>query len=336
LAVEEPIGDASNGQPSLSVLFERLDLSWAEPILLTCYSNNRRRRPHSPLGMLKALVFQRLRQIQSWRKLAKELQANPATLSLLGLSKAPCHDSFSEFTKRIGPGTLRTIMGAIIQRIREALPEFGRIIATDSTLVRGYSNWRKRPRSDLDANWGVSGEEAGKPKYVFGYKLHIACDAYYGLPILHISTPANKSDSTVYGDLIKALPEMGINGQVALADAGYDSKRNTLLTIKHRMVPIIAYNPRRSRNKKGRRADYILPVRRDSEEWVRLYSMRSAVERIFSRLKLELGLERLLLRRLRRVDVHFTLTLISMLLLALGSITTEHPELVRSIEPWRY
>jgi hypothetical protein len=286
--------------------------------------------------MLKALVFQKVRQIQSWRKLAKELQANPEAVTLLGLRTAPCHDSFSEFTKRIGPGTLRSVMAGIIRRIRAMLPDFGQIIATDSTLVRGYANWRKKPRSDLDANWGTSGEHVGKPKYVFGYKLHIACDARYGLPILHISTPANKSDSTVYGELLNALVEMEMNGQVALADAGYDSKRNTFLTIKHHMIPIIAYNPRRSKNKKGRRADYILPISRDSDEWNRLYSMRPAVERIFSRLKLELGLEHLLLRQLRRVDVHFTLTLISMLLLALGSITTEHPDLLRSIEPWRY
>jgi transposase len=286
--------------------------------------------------MLKALLFQKIRQIQSWRKLAKELQSNPEIVKLLGLRKAPCHDSFSEFTKRVGPGTLRAIMNGILQRIMRVLPRFGEIIATDSTLVKGYSNGRKKPTSDPDARWGVSGEEAGKPKYVFGYKLHLACDAQYGLPIVHIATPANKNDSTLYGKLLSATSRITRKTRIALADAGYDSKGNILLTLTEHTIPIIAINPRGSKNKNGRRADYILPIKRNSNQWNRLYCMRSAVERIFSRLKLELGLERLLLKRLRRVDVHFTLTLISMLALALASITTEHPDLIRSIEPWRY
>jgi transposase len=255
---------------------------------------------------------------------------------MLGLRTAPCHDSFSEFTKRIGTGTLRAIMTEIVQRLRRVFPGFGEIIAADSTLIKGYSNGRRKPASDHDASWGVSGKELGKPKYVFGYKVHLACDAQYGLPIVHITTPANKSDSIVYSELLKAVSSTNTSARVAIADAGYDSKRNILLTLKQCTIPIIAFNPRRSKNKKGRRADYILPVKRGSDEWNRFYSMRSAVERIFSRLKLELGLDDLRLKRLGRVDVHFTVTLISMLMLALASVTTENPDLVRSIEPWRY
>jgi transposase len=118
--------------------------------------------------------------------------------------------------------------------------------------------------------------------------------------------------------------------------ASYDSKRNILLSIKHHAIPIIALNPRRSKDKRKRRADYILPVKRNSSEWNRYYDMRPAVERVFSRLKEELELEELKLRRLERVEIHFALCVIAMMSIASTATITGFSQLALCIEPWRY
>jgi transposase len=118
--------------------------------------------------------------------------------------------------------------------------------------------------------------------------------------------------------------------------ASYDSKRNILLSIKHHAIPIIALNPRRSKDKRKRRADYILPVKRNSSEWNRYYDMRPAVERVFSRLKEELELEELKLRRLERVEIHFALCVIAMMAIASTATITGFSQLALCIEPWRY
>jgi transposase len=325
-------------EPSIVTLFERLDLSLIEPMLLEAYSNRRRRPPYPPVAMLRALIFQKMRQIPSWRKLAKILRHETSWLPVLGFQRAPCQDSFSAFTNRIGPERLRKVFLILQSQLRSNYPGLGQRIAIDSTIVKGYSNPYKRREaiSDLDARWGVKGKKFNKPVHVFGYKLQISCDADFGLPLDYLVVPANTSDSRLYYETLLRTQLAGNRVEVSIADAGYDSKRNILLTIKHRAMPIIHLNPRRSKDKRKRRADYLLPVRRGSDEWNRYYNMRSSVERVFSRLRMELGLEHLKLRSLHRVEVHFAICLITMTAIACTALATGFNELALCIEPWRY
>jgi hypothetical protein len=288
--------------------------------------------------MFKALLFQKMKQISSFRKLAKTLKHESIWLSALGFERAPCHDSFSEFTKRIGPERLRRIFLILQSQLRINCPGLGDRVAIDSTIVRGYTNpnRRKGTLSDPDAKWGVTGQKVNRPMHVFGYKLHVSCDADFGIPLDYQVTPANRSDSRLYYPTLIRTKTSGNRVSVAIADAGYDSKRNILLTLKHHAIPIIKLNPRRSKEKRKRRADYLLPVRRDSEEWNRYYNMRSSIERMFSRLKLELGLEHLRLRCLERVEVHFAICLIAMTAIASTAVATGQGQLALCIEPWRY
>jgi len=325
-------------EPSIVSLLNRLDLRSTEQVLLEAYSDRRRRPPYSPVAMLRALIFQRVRQIPSWRKLASILKHETAWLPVLGFERAPHHDCFSEFTKRVGPERLRRVFLILQSQLRLNYPGLGQRIAMDSTIVRGYSNpnRRKGTVSDSDAAWGVTGQKPNKPAYVFGYKLHISCDADFGLPLDYLVAPANRSDSRLYYPTLLSTKASGNRVEVVIADAGYDSKRNILLSLKHHAIPIIKLNPRRSKEKRRRRADYLLPVRRESEEWNRYYSMRTSVERVFSRLKEELGLEHLKLRRLQRVEVHFALCLITMAAIASTAMVTGFSHLALCIEPWRY
>lgn len=323
--------------PSLELLLQ-LDLSWVRPLLQPKYSLNRRRPPHPPLAMMRALLFQHMKLIPSWRKLTLTIKHDPALAERLGFFQSPCHDSFSEFTSRVGPEVLNEIFRRLVDLVKTLIPDLGTVAAIDSTLVRGYSRPRKRGarKTDPDAAWGVSGEKLGKPMYIHGYKLQVICDAEREIPLSFKVAPANQNDSALFPDHLKLLVTQGPKPEIIAADAGYDSKRNILLSIKHGIRPVIAFNPRRSRNRRGRRSDYLLPIARDSSEWTWAYSQRASIERVFSRLKEELGLLHLKLRSISRVSVHFALCLITILAIALVALSSHRPELCVSVEPWRY
>jgi transposase len=204
--------------------------------------------------------------------------------------------------------------------------------------VKAYSNPRK-PKgsiSDPDAQWGVKELEFNTRKRVFGYKLQTSCDADFSLPLDYQVVPAKTSDMRLFHSTLVRTKMAGNSVDVAIADKGYDSKQNNLLCIKHHSIPIIAYNRPRSKDRQGRRADYILPVKRNSAEWNRYYRMRVSIERMFARLKQELGLEHLKLRRLERVEVHFAICLIAMIAIASTASATGFSQLALCVEPWRY
>jgi len=205
---DEPIGLS---EPSIITLFKRLDLSSVEPVLWEAYSLRRRRPSYPPAAMLRALIFQKIRQIASWRKLASILKYETTWLPILGLQRAPCHDSFAEFTRRVGPERLYRIFRILQSQLRATYGDLGRRIAIDSTIVRGYSNSnrRKGSASDPDADWGVTGQKLNKPVHVFGYKVQISCDADFGIPLDYLVVPANKSDSRLYYETLKRTKELG-------------------------------------------------------------------------------------------------------------------------------
>jgi len=60
------------------------------------------------------------------------------------------------------------------------------------------------------------------------------------------------------------------------------------------------------------------PVPRETKKWVRLYRLRTAVERVNSRVKRLLGMERITLRGIAKVTVRSLLSLLVMLAAALG------------------
>jgi len=331
----------SNQSLSLEASFRTLlalDFTWVEEILLQKYSMQRRRPPHPPLAMFKALIYQHLKQIPSWRKLALTIKSDRRLAETLGFQRSPCHDSFSEFTRRIGDNALNQIFLGLVERVRQLMPDLGKVVAIDSTLVDAYSKPRKKGsrKTDPDVAWGVSGEYLGKPIYTYGYKLQVTCDAKHDIPLSFMVSSANRNDTRIFPDHLRSLLAQGSKPDVLTADAGYDSKRNNILCLKNGIVPIIALNPRRSRNKHRRRADYLLPITRRSPAWDYYYSMRSSIERVFSRLKEELGLKHLKLRRIPRATVHFVLCLITMLTIALASFSIGRPELYLSAESWRY
>jgi hypothetical protein len=328
-------------EPSLKLFFETLDLTWVEARVATKYSE-RKRRPRIPaIPLVRAHYFKDIRQIKSYRKLQKALAEHDGLWArTLGFNRTPHHDSFSAFRARLGPQLFKEIFLEIRTRLIRVRPDLADKIAIDSTNIPAYARFGKgqRKSSDPDAKWGVCLDpKTGKKKHFFGYKLHTVLSAKYGAPIDFKVTPGKCNDSPEYPKLLQMLSEAKIPFNVAIADRGYDARTNYFATLKHHAIPIIAYNRRRKpKGTTGRKLDQILPVPRHSPEWDRYYNLRGAVERQFSELKEQLGMNYLTLRTIERVTIHLCISLTVLLGINLVAHLTGNPELLRSIEPWRY
>lgn len=272
--------------------------------------------------MFKVLILKELMQIPSRRKLADFLRKNEYWAKKCGFESPPHHDCFSEFIKRLGKELFIKAFNELVRQLKEMGAMIGNIIAVDSTIFKAYSKFYKDKKpSDPDAGFGVSHMK----EWVFGYKLHLACDAEVELPISFKVTPANVYDSTQYPEIIRDLVGKGFRPRYILADAGYDTKENRTITEIYGTIPIIALNPRR-RGKERSDEVYSLPH----------YEKRSAIERVFSRLKEELGLKMLKVRGLWKVAVHATISLMAMLSVALTAAKIGRRDLMNSINYFRF
>ncbi|MHA1971537.1 MAG: transposase [Candidatus Hodarchaeales archaeon] len=317
---------------SLNYLFESLDLTDFWDIVRKKYALNGWTRTLDWKAMVKALILKEIWKIGSRRKLAKLLASNQKLLKLCGFTSPPDHTTFSKFMKRVGTDIFVEIFYGMVEILRQQM-ELGKIVAIDSSLFKAYSRdykWKKN--SDPDAKWGYS---ATKKTFVFGYKVHLYCDAETEIPLAFKVTSANVYDSVEYIPLLEEMMERGIKPEIILADAGYDTKTNSVLSnLKYGITPIIALN--RRNNRTGTRTwEKKLPVKRNSDEWKQLYWKRGSVERVFSRLKEDLDLKAVKVRGIDKVTAHVAISLITMISVALTAQQT-NPELATSIASFRY
>jgi hypothetical protein len=177
-------GKISFTEPSLQVFFQALDLSWIEGRIETKYSANKRRPPLPFIAQVRAHLFKDIRQIKSYRKLAKTLAEHDGMWArLLGFKKPPHHDSFSAFRTRLGSQLFLEIFLETRRRTLQLVPGLAQFIAIDSTAVQAYGRDRRGKSSDPDATWGrTTNTKNGKDERFYGYKLHTALAAPYGAP----------------------------------------------------------------------------------------------------------------------------------------------------------
>ena len=332
-------GTSLLAEPSLRAFFSTLDLTFIEAKIRAKYSSKKRRPPLPFVPQVRAHLFKDLRQIKSYRKLANVLAENDGQWAkLLGFIRPPHHDSFSAFRLRVGAQLFIEIFRELRRRLMQTIPDLASLIVIDSTSINAYARSRGRDSPDHDARWGVCIDpKTGKEKRFFGFKLHTVLSAQYGAPIEFKVTSGKCHDSPELPRLLQVLSNNGISSDVVIADRGYDARTNYFVAIKHHAIPIIAYNRRRKpKGTTGRKLDRSLPIMRHSPEWDWYYDMRGAVERQFSELKEQLGMNYLTLRGIDRVTIHLCISLIVLLGINLVAHLTGNPELLRSIEPWRY
>ena len=187
-------------------------------------------RPGYPIRVMwRTLVASFFLGIVHDTDLIRALQSNPLLAEACGIDwpdGVPSKYAYCRFRKKlVGFSDLvASLLTECVERLREALPDFGQTVAIDSTDLKAWANGLHQ-ETDPDAGTGAK-HKSSRRVYWYGYKAHVVVDANSELPIsFHISA-ANVYDG-------KHLPP-ALQGARAtfdwfdpahvLADKGYDSR----------------------------------------------------------------------------------------------------------------
>jgi transposase len=240
--------------------------------------------------------------LPSFAALRRTLENNPYIAEVCGINsydRIPSKFAYSRFMRKLqmkrNEVLVRNIMRALTRKCYEALPSFGKSVAIDSTDLKAWSNGSKERKSDPDAGWAVKDGTNGKQKFVWGYKLHLLVDTTHELPIGANITRGNFADikqSTAL--LAQARRTYGkFHPEYVICDAGYSSDRlRKVIKRQWHAKPII-----KSRKKNRWIVD-------ETPEWKLIFNRRTAVERVFGRMKNHRRLNNITVRRRRKVTVH--------------------------------
>ncbi|MGH3222464.1 MAG: transposase [Streptosporangiaceae bacterium] len=211
--------------------------------------------------------------------------------------------------------------------------------------------------ADPDAGWGHrSSISTRKGGAFYGFKLHMAMCTRTELPLAWTVTAANGPEQGEVAGLRDSVLERGFAAQVAVLDKGYDGQPMHDVCESRGIRPVIAIketpavkagkhkppscdhgewtfagaDAKRGATKwrcpagecqpasvwiKADRLHPLIPL--GTERWKSLYRQRASVERGFGRLKNEYGLLPLRVRRVARVALHASLTILAQLASAL-------------------
>jgi transposase len=249
----------------------------------------------------RTYVAMTILNLPSFAALIRALENNPYIAEACGVNGAgiPSKFAYSRFMRRLqvkhNEVLVRNIMRTLTRKCFEALPNFGKTVAIDSTDLKAWSNGGKRQKSDPDAGWIVKGDTNGKRKFVWGYKLHLLVDTASEVPIAANITRGNFADVNQATPLLAQarLTHGQFNPEHVLCDAGYSSARLRKAIRQHYGAqPII----------KARKTDRW--VVEETPEWQQIFDHRTAVERCFSRMKTQRRLNHVTVRSRRKVTVH--------------------------------
>jgi transposase len=316
-------------------ILSKLDLDDIEEVVEEAYhKEGAGRSPRKPIGIFKALIIKRVQQIPSDRELYRRLWNDTDLREVCDIEaeQKPYHPSqLTRFRYRIGIERLEKIMNSLVEKLLQAGLISGETVVLDATFVKAYS--RRDPHenskgaSDPEARVGRNGKT-----YELGYKLHIASDAKSELPIAVITASANENEKKHASALFeKALKSTRQRMKMLIADSQYSCRKLRDQAMVHGVRAVIPYpaNQRREENSLLRVDRFF---RTHGPEFERLvYRQRSATERVNSRLKDQLCLERHRTRGLKRITIHALLCMIAMLLTAMVALRLNRPEKARCI-----
>jgi transposase len=292
------------------------------------------RPPRKPMGIFRALMVKRLQQIPSERELCRRLwkDDNLRELCDIEAEQKPYHPSqLSRFKKRVGSRRLQGILNKLVKELLKSGLISGETVVLDATFVKAYSR-----RDPHDNSRGKSDPEArvdrdGKT-YELGYKVHIATDGKSEMPLAVIVAPANENEKKHATRLFrKAWKATDQRVKTFIADSQFSSGKLREELSTHVVNAVIPYPA--NQNKKDAcvlRVDKYFRIHGPTGE-KQIYKQRSVIERVNSRQKEQLCLERHRARGLKRLTVHALLCIIAMLLTAVAALKLGRPEKARSI-----
>jgi transposase len=312
-------------------VLDSLDLDWMHALLFEHYHHEGPgREPIDPLAMFKAQLLKYLLQIPSDRRLALRLWRDRRLARACGFKRkrTPSHSLFTQLRLRLGEEAYQLIFSRLARTLIESGTMIGKVVAVDSTHIAAYSGRamdNATGRSDPDARVG-----RGRRGFILGYRVHTVCCADSELPIAFTVAPCNENDKVYFEPLLERTRRLGVSFKVVVADSQYSSENVRNAAEWLGAEPIIPVR----RDSRVRRA---LRVGRDfvakgSRRVVKLFRKRWSIERMFGRAKNWLMLDGLRVRGLAEAVIHVSLSLISMLAVAVTAVRTGVPRLVRCIK----
>jgi len=318
---------------ALETLFNKVDLSFTQKVLNEPFhpAGSVGRPQRSPVGIFKAHIVKRIKHIPSDRMLVRQMWKDPRLRKICDIDadEAPYGIAvLSRFRTRVGPERLSRIIDHAIRLLVAKERIKGEALALDSTFIKAYS------RRSLDNKTGYSDPESRIGRAVkakdLGYRLHLAVDVKSELPIAMIVVSANENEKKHAISLFRKASEH-VKPRKLLADSQYSAANLRETALECGALPIIPY-PRNQQV--GVRS--VLRVDRKfrshgPEKFKTAYKKRTAVERVFSRLKNLTSLTQHNLRGLAKITFHSQLCVLIMLLTAEAAVNTHNNAKSRSI-----
>ena len=241
--------------------------------------------------------------VPSFAALIRTLQNNPYVALACGinsLSGIPSKFAYSRFMRKLQEPNnvviVKNMMRAFTRRCYDVFPNFAKSVAIDATDLKAWSNGSKTHKSDLDAGWAIKGDTNGKRKFVWGYKLHLMIDTNYEIPITASVTRGNMPDIRQATPLLSQARFINskFHPEYVICDAGYSSRYvRKVIRWQWKSLPII--KAQRTHKKW---------IDEETEDWKLIFNRRTAVERVFGRMKNHRRLNNITVRRRRKVTVH--------------------------------
>lgn len=247
--------------------------------------------------------------LPSFAALTRMLENNPFVAVACGITNSkgiPSKYAYSRFMRKFQSAKnvvlIKKIMRHLTCRCYETFPDFGKSVAIDATDLKAWANGRKTPTSDPDAGWVIKPDTAGKPKFVWGYKMHLMVDTTHEIPITASITKGNTADIRQATPLLSQARYITgkFHPDYVICDAGYSSGRlRHAVKRQYRAEPIIKAH---KTHKKW--------LGEETREWQLIFNRRTAVERVFSRMKNHRRLNDITVRHLHKVTLHSLLPVI--------------------------
>jgi len=314
---------------SLEVLLNQLNLDHIKNLLMTAYhSSGAGRPPFNPLGLLRFKIIYFLKGYRSQRALEKEVRVDSRARELCGFDEElPSHSTIVRFEHRIGAGRLKELAGHFLNDLIGCGFIKGLNVVLDSKPLEARS--RRDPK---DPSKGLLDVEArlgrGARGLIMGYRVHLACDTESEMPLAYTVAPANENDKRHADTLLREVSER-VRAEAVICDRQYSSRRVRGLIEDLGAEPVIPY-PRNQAPGNGEALRVDRRFRTYGPERLRsLYSLRSSVERVNSRLGTLI--DGISSKGLRAAATQVSYAVLSMLLTAWTSIRTGRPEKARSI-----
>jgi IS5 family transposase len=317
------------------VVLSRLDLDDIEEVVGEAYhKEGAGRPPRKPIGIFKALIIKRVRQIPSDRELYRRLWKDPDLREICNIEEEqkPYHPSqLTRFRDRVGIERLERIMDSLLKELLHGGVVNGETVVMDATFIKAYSkrdpHQNSRGASDPEARVGRSGKT-----YDLGYKLHVAVDAKSELPLAVIAAPANDNEKKHASALLgKALRATENRTKTLVADSQYSCRKLRDQARVSGVRAVIPYPANQRRGETGLlRVDKFFRTHGLAAER-RVYRRRGSIERVNSRQKEQVCLNRHRVRGLTRIATHALICIVAMLLNAVAALRLNRPHRARSM-----